>query len=215
MIRVFILVILLIVNSYGSFYEEAKKAQKNKNINKAIQLYKKAARTGDIESSFELGKIYYKKRDLTKAMRYFDIAALSGHKKAKYNKAIIYFQKRYKKHSYTKSFELFKELAAQGHPKAANKVGIHLTYGLGVDKDYKLAVKYFESSYFIGKYLPASCNLSLMYANGQGVFPNFGRARELAQEGVAKKLPMCLKVYKEFNLQKYDKDKGFKYGFYK
>ena len=107
------------------------------------------------------------------------------------------------------------ELALKGDPKAQNKIGIFLTYGFGVEKDYKLAVKWLEKSYFQGNYLPASCNLAYMFANGYGVFHNFGRASTISKKGYMQKLPMCVKVYEDFNLHKYNKDKGFKYGFYK
>ena len=55
----------------------------------------------------------------------------------------------------------------------------------------------------------ASCSLAYMYANGMGVFPNFGKARELAQEGYDKKWTLCVKVYNDFNLHRYDKNRGF------
>lgn len=219
MIRVFILVILLLKTSSGSLIEKANEALKNNDTKIAIKLYKEAARNGDEEGNFKLGTLYYKgqgvRRNLNIAMEYFQKAAQYDHIKAKYNMAIIYSQKRYKFHNFKKAFKLFNELAKEGHGKAQNKVGIFLTYGLGVDKDYSLAVKWFEHSYFESNYLPASCNLSFMFAEGKGVFPNFGRARKLAQEGYDKKLPMCVKVYEDYNLRIYTKDKGFKSGYYK
>ncbi len=78
-----------------------------------------------------------------------------------------------------------------------------------------MAVKWFEQAYFEHNYKPASCNLAVMFANGYGVFPNFGRAKKLAQEGYEKKIPTCVKVYKDFRLYKYPEDKGFKSGYYK
>ena len=214
-----LLIFLFYSNIFGSLLDEANKAFKEKNIKVAIKLYKKSARNGEDEALFELGKIYYNgkfvKRDINKAMNYFRQVADYGHIKAKYNVAIIYGQKKYENHSYKKSYDIFLELAREHHSKAQNKVGIYLLYGLGIDVDYKLAVKWFEQSYFVNKYQPTACNLAVMFANGYGVFANFGRARILAQKGYEEKHPICMKVYQQFNLHKYKSDKGFKFGFYR
>ncbi len=219
MIRIFLLVILFVNTVFGSAFEEAQTALKNKQYEKAIELFRQSAKYGNNEANFKLGIIYYKgngiKKDLSLAMKYFQRASAAGHLKAKYNTGVIYATKNYEKHDYKEAYKIFEELSIVNYPSAQNKLGLFLLHGLGVDKDYKKAVKWFEEAYFINHYLPASCNLALMYASGKGVFPNFGRARELAQEGYDKNLPMCVKVYKDFNLHKYHEDKGFKYGFYK
>ncbi|MEA3498627.1 MAG: tetratricopeptide repeat protein [Campylobacterota bacterium] len=219
MIRLFIILILFVFTLFATTIEEVNEVYKDGDIKNAIKLYKELSRDGDDEAYFKLGTIYYKgkdvKRDINLAMGYFKQASAYGHIKAKYNSAIIYGLKQYKFHSYRKAYNIFLELAQNNYPNAQNKIGQYLVYRLGVDKDYKLAVKWFEQSYFVGHYKPASCSLALMYASGKGVFPNLGRARELAQDGYDKKIPSCVKVYKDFNLHKYDKDKGFKFGFYK
>ena len=219
MIKIFLLVILLVFTSFATTLEDANSAYKDGDVKTAIKLYKDASRAGDDEATFKLGTIYYNgkgiKRDINKAMDYFKKASAYGHDKAKYNSAIIYGLKQYKSHSYTKAYNIFLDMAQNRYAKAQNKVGQYLLYGLGREKDYKLAVKWFEQSYFKGGYKPASCSLSLMYASGKGVFVNLGRARKLAVEGYENKIPSCVRVYKDFNLQKYDTDKGFKFGFYK
>jgi TPR repeat protein len=219
MIRLFVLFIFSIFTLFASNLEEANKRYKNGDTIGAIKLYKKSLRDGEEKVYFKLGTIYYKgkgiRQDINKAMNYFLKASDYGHIKAKYNSAIIYGLKQYKFHNYKKAYSIFLELAQNNYAKAQNKVGQYLLYGLGVDKDYKYAVKWFEESYFINQYKPASCNLALMYASGKGVFPNLGRARKLAQNGYNNKLPLCIKVYKDFNLYKYNKDKGFKFGYYK
>ena len=219
MLRIFFLLVLFVFTAFATTLTAANDAYKDGDYKSAIKLYKEVSRLGDDEATFKLGTIYYNgkgvKRDINKAMEYFEKASQYGHIKAKYNSAIIYGLKQYKFHSYNKAYKLFLDLAQNRYAKAQNKVGQYLLYGLGVEKDYKLAVKWFEQSYFNGGYKPASCNLTLMYASGKGVFVNLGRARELAQEGYDNKISSCVRVYKDFNLQKYDKDKGFKFGFYK
>jgi len=218
-IKIFLLIILLISTLFSLSLDDANNLYKEGDIKTAIKLYAKLSRDGDDKATFKLGTIYYKgkdiKRDLSKAMNYFKKASAYGDDKAKYNSAIIYGLKEYKEHSYLKAYNIFLDLAQNSYAKAQNKVGQYLLYGLGIKKDYRLAVKWFEQAFFVGGYKPASCNLSLMYATGRGVFVNLGRARKLAQYGYKIKVPLCIKVFKEFNLQKYDTDKGFKLGFYR
>lgn len=219
MLRIFIIVILFFNIAFGDEFTDAMQQLESKNYKSAVELLKKSAKYGNNEANFELGKIYFKgegiKRDLNEAVKYFTRASSSGHISAKYNLGVIYANKSYKEFNYLKAFDIFSELSSLGHAASKYKMGIFLLYGLGVDKDYKKAFKWFEEAYFVDKHELSACYLALMYASGKGVFPNFGRARKLSQEGYDKKIPMCVKVYEDFNLQKYDEDKGFKYGFYK
>jgi hypothetical protein len=216
----FILVLLVYTNLTATFLDEANNAILDNNVEKAIKLYKLSAREGDDEANFQLGKIYYLKmfgkKDLDKAYVYFKKAAAYEHKKAKYNLAIVYSQKEFKKHSYKRAYELFLSLAKQGYPNAQYMVGIYLLYGLGVQKDYSLAKRWLEESYFKNNYEEASCAISFIYANGLGVIQNLGRARNLSQNFISK-FPLCRKVFNEFKLYKnrYKEDKGFKFGYYK
>jgi len=218
-IRIFLLIILFLYTLNGDMLDDANSAYKNKEYLKAIPLYKKLARDGSKEANFKLGVIYYSgkgvKRDLNRAVRYFQNAANKADTKSKYNLAVIYGLKQYVNHDNRESFNRFLELAKNKDPKAQYRVGMALLYGIGVDKDYKDAVRWFEQSYFIGGYKPAGCSLSLMYVMGHGVLVNLGRAAKLAKDGMRYNLPLCKKVYKEFNLHKYKEDKGFKFSFYK
>ncbi|MEA2049370.1 MAG: tetratricopeptide repeat protein [Campylobacterota bacterium] len=202
MLRIFLLLVLFFSSSYC-------------DIKKDILIYKQNIKDGNTDVIFDLAMLYFKNNNRKEAIKYFKLASLYGDKKAKYNLATIYGQKRYSTHNFKKAFKLYQELADENYPKAQYKVAIYLIYGLGVDKDYKKAVRYFEYSFFKNNYKPAACGLALMYASGKGLFPNMGRARELAQNGYEKEIPLCVRVYDDFNLQKYDKDKGFKYGFYR
>jgi len=204
----------------GSYLDDASKALDNDNIDKAIELYKLSAREGNDEANFQLGKIYYlkkyKKKDLELASQYFKKASDYEHTKAKYNLAVIYSQKQFKKHSFKHAYNLFYDLAIHDYPQAQYKVGIHLLYGFGVEKDYPMAKTWLERAFFVNKYDRASCGLATIYANGFGVIQNLGRARNLSYSKI-KKYPLCKKVFYEFKLYKtkYKEDKGFKYGYYK
>lgn len=221
MFKIYSVIILSSLSSLnGSYLSEATKALSENNIDESIRLYKLAAREGEDEANFQLGKIYYlkkyQKKDLNKAYEYFKKASDYEHVKAKYNLAVIFSQKKFKKYSYKRSYELFYDLSKQDYPNAQYKVGIYLMYGLGVEKDYSMAKSWFERSYFENNYKRSACGIATIYANGFGVIQNLGRARKLSEDKIAQ-YPVCKKVFNEFKLykNKYSEDKGFKYGYYK
>lgn len=217
MVKIFFVIIFLCLSILnGSYLSDGNKALLNNNIDEAIKLYKLSAREGNDDANFQLGKIYYQKKDLTKAFEYFKKASDYDHIKAKYNLAVIYSQKKFKKHSYKSSYDLFYGLAKQDYSNAQYKVGIYLMYGLGVEKNYAMSKAWLERAYFKNDYKRASCGIAAIYANGFGVIQNLGRARKLS-EGNIKEYPLCRKIFKEFKLykNKYKEDKGFKNGYYK
>ncbi len=60
-------------------------------------------------------------------------------------------------------------------------LGQFLVNGVLVEKDYKMAVRYFERA-SKQELIDAQCNLAFMYASGKGVFPNFGRLINLLKK---------------------------------
>jgi TPR repeat protein len=83
---------------YEKLYEEAREVRANGDINTAIKLLDKVAKTGHKEANYELGEIYYFGReigkDVKKAIGYYDVSANRGHADANrklgtlYNKGI-------------------------------------------------------------------------------------------------------------------------------
>ena len=188
-----------------------------KEKEKSFTYYVRLAKKRDPEALFKLGKFYYQgkvvKRNYEKALKYLGMSSDLGYKKATYNLGILYANSKTKYHSYSKSFDIFSELGQNGHAGAQNRVGIFLRLGLGGPVDFKEAVKWFEMSSKQG-YISAQCNLAAMYAEGMGVFVNFGRAHAFAKKGKELGNPICVRVWRNYNLWKYKKDKGFKFKFY-
>ncbi len=162
---------------------------------------------------FEEGKAYYKNKEFSNAFESFSKASKLGNIKATYNLGVLYTNKKISAYNPQKAFEIFSSLAESNHAASQNRMGMYYLLGVLVDKDYKLAVDYFEKASKQG-YETSQCNLALMYASGKGVFTNFGRAHAFAKDGYEKGNPICKKVWKDFNLEKYPEDKGFKFKFY-
>ncbi len=204
----------------SSALQIAQEAELRQDYKKAVRYYKKAAfENNDAQAHYKLGIFYYEgtvvKRNFTQTYRSFTKASLLGHKTARYNLGIFYASKRTPYFDIQHAYNIFKELAVQGHAGAQNRVGMYLTIGINgvIEKDYKKAVLWLEKSSKQG-YENAHCNLAYMYASGKGVWKNMGRAHAFAKDGVKKKNPLCMKVWREFSLKKYPEDKGFKLKFY-
>ena len=180
--------------------QQAKEAQKNGDDKKAIELFYKSAKVDNsAEAIYELGRFFYEgkivKQNFDKAKSFFEHSASLGFIEAKYSLGIFYFNKKNPYHSHKKAYNIFLELAQkENHAPSQNRVGMYLAFGIGIDKDYKDAVKWFEKSAENG-YVTGQCHLALMYASGKGVFPNLGRARVIAQKGYDEKNPVCVNVW--------------------
>lgn len=211
--------IFIISLGYGLFandlLQQAKEAQKNGDNKKAVELFYKSAKVDNsAEAIYELGRFFYEgkivKQNFDKAKTFFEQSAGLGFIEAKYALGIFYFNKKNPHHSHKKAYNIFLELAQkENHAPSQNRVGMYLAFGIGIDKDYKEAVKWFEKSANNG-YVTGQCHLALMYASGKGVFPNLGRARVIAQKGYDEKNPICIQVWDTFKLENYEEDKGFK-----
>lgn len=217
MIKKTILVVLLVSSLNATTYKEAKQIEKEFGVLKALSAYKALSKQNDKEAIFRLAMIYSKgkpiKRNLTKTKQLLEKASKLGYLKATYFLGKLYLSRKSPFYNSTTAFNTFLEASNNNYAPAQNMIGQFLLTGKVIDKDYKEAVKYFEKSSAQG-FMEANCNLAFMYASGKGVFPNFGRAHIFAKEGVEKGNKKCLKVWKDYNLSKYKKDKGWKFNFY-
>lgn len=214
-----ILVFLFFTNLlFADIYERAEKAEKNNDMNIAINLYKKSALENDnAKAFFKLGKIYnegkHVKTNYSKAINYFSAGYYLKDVDSTYNLALLYANSKTKYQNLERSLSIFLELARNGHAASQNSVGMFLTNGIVLAKDFKEAVKWYELSSKQG-YVNAQCNLAFMYASGKGVWQNLGRANAFAKNGYQNKNKLCTKVWNDFNLSNYPEDKAFKLKFY-
>ncbi len=217
MIQKITLLIILYSPFYAITFEEAQKIEKEKGVFEALSFYKSLAKNNNPEAMLRLAKIYSSgkviKRNITKAHDLLVKANNLNHNPSSYFLGKLYLSKKSPYYNLTKAYNSFVKSGNNGYAPAQNMIGEFLVQGIVVKKDYKMAVNYFEKA-SKQDYITAQCNLSFMYASGKGVFPNFGRAHAFAKKGVELRNKRCLKVWKDYNLQKYPEDKGWKFNFY-
>ena len=92
----------------------------------------------------------------------------------------------FNKKDYETAFNIFKNLAEQGHTKAQVHLGIMYDYGVGVTEDYKQAVAWYMKAAKKND-IEAQLNLAAMYLLARGVKQDFKQAfmwrRKAAEQG--------------------------------
>lgn len=209
--------LLLSSSLFAYTFDEAVEFEKENGTFKTLSIYKELAEKNDTKAMYRLANIYIEgksiERSLSKAKELLEEASNLNDDKSSYSLGKLYLSKNTPYFNPKKAYNSFVKAANNDYAPAQNMVGELLVNGIAVDKDYILAVKLFEKASKQGL-INAQCNLAFMYASGKGVFPNFGRAHQFAKKGRELGNKRCIKVWDDYNLQKYPKDKGWKFNFY-
>jgi len=131
----------------------------------------------------------------------------------RYELAKQYSSKKSKDYNIKKAYNLLVDNINENHAKSQILIAKFFLIGLAVEKDYEKALYYFKEASKQKEYT-ANCYIAYIYASGKGVFPNFGRAHVFAKSEYERGNKVCKKVWKDYNLGKYSKDKGWKFGDY-
>lgn len=153
------------------------------------------------------------KKNINQAYKILNDLSKKGNIKAQYNLAKLYLYPKTKYFNQTKAYNIFVKLANNNHSKSQIVIGRFFLQGKIVKKDYQKAMYYFKLASKQKEY-NANCYIAYMYANGLGVYPNFGRANIFAKDEYIRGNKLCIKLWKRFNLEKYPVDNGFKIGHY-
>jgi len=216
--RIVFILFLLISSIYASSaLNEARYIHKTKGAYKAIPLFQDLADEGNIEAMIDLARIFIigdrVQIDIKRAFHLLHKASKLNSARADYMLGKIYQSKKSPYHDKIDAYNYFVDSANAGYGKAQEMLGKYFLFGKVVEKDYKKAIYYFKEASKQRVYT-ANCYIAFMYANGYGVFPNFGRAHIFAKEQYEKGDKFCIKTWEDFKLDRYPEDKGWKVGHY-
>lgn len=122
----------------------------DKDYDKAIEWFTKAAAQGHTKAEYNLGDIYYHGRgvavDYKKSYEWFLRAADDGDSKARLYLARMNYEGLGVAQDYEEAFSWFKKLADDDFPEAQKMVGQMYWQGVGVTKNKEMAYFYLEKS---------------------------------------------------------------------
>jgi len=144
----------------------------DKNVERAIENYKKSADSGFPPALFDLGTLYEKgvvvPKDFTIAVDYLQRAADFGYAPAQNSLGALYAKGIGLVKDQQIALNYFKMAADQNHPIALYNLGIFYETGKVVTKDLPTAVNYYTMSADRGHPL-AQYNLAICYLHGNGI----------------------------------------------
>ena len=168
----------------GGLYERGEGVEKK--IYKALWLYLRAARGGNVEAQYKLGLLYRQKpfEDKAASVYWLSEAALAGHTDARYELARFYLKSEGAGRDLKEGATLLKKLAESGHRRAQNDLGSCYYRGSGVEKNYSEAFKWYEKSANQGE-ATGQFNLAVCYEKGQGTDKNLAEAVKYYKKAAA------------------------------
>lgn len=149
---------------------------------KAINLFEKAANSGDIEAQKELGYIYQFGDlgitvDLNKSFEWHLKAAENGLSESQFQVGTFYVRKK----DFESAKSWLKKAALQGNSNAMVIIGDMYYQSLGVKQDFSKAFKAYSSAIELKNPI-AMYQLGSMYYNGHGVAIDYKKALQLFEQ---------------------------------
>ena len=174
----------------GNMYRNGEGVERDEN--KAVKWYRKAAEQGDGNAQYNLGLMYEMGRgiyrDEKKAVKCYRRAAEQGLARAQLCLGLMYECGTGVEQDDTKAAAWYRKAAEQGDPDAQCNLGVMYEYGTGVEQDETKAVAWYRKAAEQG-YARAQCNLGVMYEFGTGVEQDETKAvtwyRKAAEQGYA------------------------------
>ncbi|MEN6383906.1 MAG: trypsin-like peptidase domain-containing protein [Phycisphaerales bacterium] len=131
--------------------------------------------TGDANSQFSLGFMYYHGRgigqDYNEAAKWFSKSASAGNAKAQYELGKMYENGQSFEQNYNSAFEWYAKSANQNYAKAQYELGKFYSLGLGTQQNNTEAFSWFEKAAVLGLN-DAQFELGVMYLKGIGTKKN-------------------------------------------
>ena len=190
-------------------YEKGMQAYDSEDYQTAYQEFKESAETGDANSQFMLGTLYYfgygLEKNESEAIAWFRKSDAQGNTQATEMLNFIKICNEIKaKANNLESIviEKIKNEAAKGNKEAQYNLGGMYYYGLGLEKDYAEAFKWYQKAAKKG-HPEAQQALGYMYETGEGITQNYQEAikwyrKSAAQKNVSAQCNLGL-IYEEGN----------------
>ena len=162
-----------------------------KNLELAFKWYKQAAEHDSPLGMFNLAAMYdkghYVEQNSELAIKWYKLAGEQYQSNSLYNLGMMYLRGvDHIEQSYHLALECFhKALERKKHSGCMISIGTMYCNGLGVEKDYKMALQYYRQAAELGSAV-GIFNLGTLYARGQGVKPNLKMATKLFGEAATK-----------------------------
>ena len=172
--------------SPSKFCDEGNKLYDNKEYEKAIELYKKAAALGHIGVLNRLGWMYRYGEGVeqsdTEAVKWYRKGAEAGNANAMNTLGLMYDNGRGVAQSDTEAVKWYRKGAEAGNADAMNNLGCMYKDGQGVEQNYNKAIELYKKSIDAGNGFAAN-NLGNIYYNGKGVERNYQEALKWFKKG--------------------------------
>ena len=172
--------------SPSKFRDEGNKLYDNKEYEKAIELYKKAAALGHIGVLNRLGWMYQYGEGVeqsdTEAVKWYRKGAEAGDAKAMNNLGCRYQSGKGVEQSDTEAVKWYRKGAEAGNANAMYNLGWMYANGRGVEQNYNKAIELYKKSIDAGNGA-AAVDLGNMYHNADGVEKNYDEALKYFRKG--------------------------------
>ncbi|MBR1946353.1 MAG: sel1 repeat family protein [Alphaproteobacteria bacterium] len=150
----------------GQMYENGLGYEKD--LQKALTLYKQAAEKGNEKAALRIGNAYYTggelEKDYQNAFKWYMVAAEQNNYLAQYNIGLMYEEGTSVKKDAVKAFEFYKKSADQGYAPAQIALGHMFLNGIGTPQDYTQAIFWYKLGADQGDF-NAQMKLAKLYAN--------------------------------------------------
>ena len=152
-----------------------------KDLDKAVQLYLKAAEKGSHEAYYRYAML--SDISLKEKLEIFEKVANNGHPEAMYQIGVLHAEHydevfdENEEVGATRAFSYFRRAAEKGSKNAMYSMGLAYLDGIGVEQSERLAVDCFRKAVDKG-HIEAMVELGVCYANGTGIKQNYSRAIE-------------------------------------
>lgn len=157
---------------FGGDFMRGYEAYKQKKYSRALREWIPLAKSGDVESQYNVGLMYEDGRGIRQdnkaAMKWYMLAAKQGLVEAHNNLGMMYEEGRGVPKDYEAAMKWYTFAAQEGLAEAQDNLGFLYASGRGTSQNFRKAVEWYKLSALQG-YSEAQYKLGTSYKTGQGI----------------------------------------------